>query len=247
MKCISHRQAIAERDKYGNWYQLKLFHITGFCHAIRAVLAWPLLVIGLYFAAAFIGSSIPSNANAVQPKDGIPIFVETNGVHVSLIVPITLGGEDLSDLIRPDQLREPAFYGTHAMIGWGHGGVYRHSETWAKVRSGDVASAVFGSDDVLLHIYHLSDPQVAPGRKMLRVTPDQYHSIIRQIRAAFLLNARGESQESPAYGPDNVFYMAHGHYTAIHTCNSWSGDVLRGAGVRTGIWTPMPGGVMKWF
>jgi uncharacterized protein (TIGR02117 family) len=247
MKGIGHRQMLAERNEHGNWPHLKLFHITGFWEVVRAVLGWPFLAIGLYFTAAFIGSSIPANANAVQPKDGIPIFVETNGVHVSLIVPITLASEDLSDLIRPDQLREPAYYGTHVMIGWGHGGVYRHSKTWATVRSGDVTSAVFGSDDVVLHVYHLSDPHPTPDRRMLRVTPVQYHSIIRQIRAAFLLDARHESQENPAYGPDNVFYVARGHYTALHTCNSWTGDVLRNAGVRIGIWTPMPGGVMKWF
>ncbi len=226
---------------------MKLFRITGFLSALRAVAAWPLLAIGFYFSTAFIGSSIPANADWVQPKTGVPIFVETNGVHVSLIVPIAAQGEDLSDLIRPDQLTDPAYAGTHAMIGWGHAGVYRNAQTWAKVRSGDIASAVSGSDDTLLHVYHLFDPKAQQGRKMLRVTPAQYHTIIRQIRAAFTLDEDGRSIASPAYGPDNIFYASHGRYTALHTCNSWTGDVLRSAGVRIGAWTPMPGGVMKWF
>ena len=93
-----------------------------------------------------------------EPENGIELFVETNGVHVSLIVPISAAGEDLSDLIRPQHLADPMLYGTHAMIGWGHEGVYRNAQSWAQVRSGDVASAFFGSPDTLLHVYHLIRP-----------------------------------------------------------------------------------------
>ena len=226
---------------------MKLFKITGVWSALRAVVGWLMMIIGLYFSAAFIGSSIPVNNDWRQPKNGIPIFVETNGVHVSVIVPITLAGEDLSDLIRPDQLSDPMLYGTHVMVGWGHGAVYRHTKTWSDVKVGDVASAIFGSDFTTLHVYHLVDPQPTSYRKQLRVTPAQYHKIITQIRTTFRLDKQGHSVATPAYGPNNLFYDSYGHYNALHTCNNWTGDVLRKAGVRIGIWTPMPGGVMKWF
>jgi uncharacterized protein (TIGR02117 family) len=226
---------------------LKLFKITGFWSTLRAAFGWLLLVIGLYFGAAYIGSAIPANNDWQQSENGIPIFVETNGVHVSVIVPITSSGEDLSDLIRPDQLRDPMLYGTHIMVGWGHGDVYRNTQTWGDIRAKDIASAIFGSDFTTLHVYHLIDPQPTAFRKKLRVSPAQYHAIIDQIRAAFRLDKQGHSVATPAYGPDNLFYDSYGHYNAFHTCNSWTGDVLRKAGVRIGIWTPMPGGIMKWF
>jgi uncharacterized protein (TIGR02117 family) len=208
---------------------------------------WPLLVIGLYMIAAIIGSYVPANADWKQPRDGIDIFVETNGVHVSLIVPISAEGEDLSDVIRPEHLLNRDLYGTHAMIGWGHGRVYRNAQTWSDVQSGDIASAIFGSDDTTLHIYHLINPKVLPHRKILKVSPQQYHIIISQIRGKFRLDAKGRSRAYAAYGPDNLFYDSYGHYSAINTCNNWTGEILRNAGVRIGIWTPMPGGVMRWF
>ena len=65
--------------------------------------------------AALVGSHVPANSDWVPPRDGVDIFVETNGVHVSLIVPMSAAGEDLSDLIRPDQLANPDLYGTHAI------------------------------------------------------------------------------------------------------------------------------------
>lgn len=226
---------------------MKLFHVHSWGSALRAAIGWPLLLIGLFMLAAWVGSSIPANADWSEPKDGVEIFVETNGVHVSLIVPVAAEGEDLSDVIRPDQMSDPFLYGTHAMIGWGHAGVYRNARTWAEVRSGDVVSAVFGSNDTLLHVYHRINPAANIYTKSIRVTPEQYHQIIAQIRARFRLNKEGRSIAFPAYAADNIFYAANGHYSAIYTCNEWTGSVLRNAGVRVGIWTPFAGGVMRWF
>ena len=198
-------------------------------------------------ASALIGSHIPANNGWKPAREGVDIFVESNGVHVSLIVPISVATEDLSDLVRPDQLTDPSVYGTHVMIGWGHGRVYRNAETWAEVKSGDIASAVIGSDDTVLHVYHVTGPVLQNNRKRIRVSGSQYRLIVSQIRAAFQLDADGRSTAHPAYGPDNLFYDSMGHYSALNTCNTWTGRVLRNAGVRVGIWTPMPGGVMRWF
>jgi uncharacterized protein (TIGR02117 family) len=226
---------------------LKLFRINSLWTALRAIVGWPLLLVGLYMLAALVGSHIPANANWTQPRDGIDIFVETNGVHVSLILPMSAAGEDLSDLIRPEHLQNRDLYGTHAMIGWGHGRVYRNARTWGDVQSGDIGSAIIGSDYTTLHVYHLINPQALPHRKTLRVTPQQYRSIVRQIRATFRLSKRGDSIAHPAYADDNLFYDSVGRYSAIYTCNNWTGDILRNAGVRIGVWTPLPGGVMRWF
>lgn len=232
---------------HGNWLHLKLFRINSVWTAIRAALGWPSLILGLYMAAALLGSLIPANAEWEEPDTGISIFVETNGVHVSLIIPISAAGSDMSDLVRPQDLQDPEYFGTDIMIGWGHGGVYRHSPTWSDVRMRDIASAIVGSDDTLLHIYHVTDPRPAPYRRQFRVSAAQYRVIVDQIRRSFRTNSKGHSMASAGYGPDNLFYAANGKYSAMHTCNNWTGDVLRRAGVKMGIWTPMPGGVMRWF
>jgi uncharacterized protein (TIGR02117 family) len=226
---------------------VKLFRINSVGTALRALIAWPLLAIGFYMIAALVGSFIHANGSWREPTEGVPIFVETNGVHVSLIVPMSAAGEDLSDLIRPEDLNYRELYGTHAMIGWGHGRVYRNAQTWRDVRSGDIASAIFGSDFTTLHIYHLIDPQPTSIRKRFLVSFEQYRYIIKDVRATFRLTKDGKSKAYPAYGPNNLFYDSKGRYSAFNTCNEWTAGVLRRAGVRMGIWTPMPGGVMRWF
>lgn len=210
-------------------------------------MGWPFLALGSYVAAALIGSFIPVNNGWIEPKSGIPIFVETNGVHVSLIVPMSAVGTDLSDLIRPDQFSDQVLVGTHVMIGWGHGGVYQNGATWKDVRIADVASAVLGSDLTMLHVYRLTNPQPSKYRRMIIVSPIQFRRIISQIRASFRLNDQGMTVAYAAYAANNVFYESHGHYSALNTCNNWTGSVLRNAGIRVGIWTPLPGGVMRWF
>ena len=226
---------------------MKLFRINNVLSGVRALIGWPALIVGLFFFCALIGSIIPANNAWRQPVDGIDIFVESNGIHVSLVLPISAAGEDLSDLVRPEHLSDPQLFGTHVMIGWGHQAVYRNARTWNDVRSGDVASAVLGSDQTTLHIYHLVDPKPLPHRKMLRVSAAQYRNIISQVRATFRLNEQQLSVAHPAYGPDNVFYDSVGHYSALNTCNNWTGTVLKNAGVRVGVWTPLPGGIMRWF
>jgi hypothetical protein len=37
-----------------------------------------------------------------------------------------------------------------------------------------------------------------------------------------------------------VFYEANSHFSIFRTCNVWIAEVLRGAGVPMGIWTPTP-------
>jgi uncharacterized protein (TIGR02117 family) len=230
----------------GKWLHLKLFRINSLWTALRALIGWPLIAIGLFFGAALVGSLIPANSGWQEPNEGVPIFVETNGVHVSLILPISAAGKDLSDLIRPEHLADRDLYGTHAMIGWGHGAVYRNARTWGDVKSGEIASAIFGSDDTTLHIYHLIDPQPNASRKRFMVSEAQYRHMIRDVRATFQLTD-GHSRAYQAYGADNLFYDSNGYYTALNTCNEWTAGILRRAGVRVGIWTPMPGGVMRWF
>lgn len=226
---------------------MKLFRINSVWTAIRAMFGWPSLLVGIYMVSALAGSLVPANNDWKPDPGGVDIFVETNGIHVSLIVPVSSAGEDLSDLIRPDQLNDPSLFGTHVMVGWGHGRVYQNAETWADVKSGDILSAIIGSDDTVLHVYHVTNPIPHESRKRFRVSENQYRLIIRQIRGAFRRDIDGRSNAHRAYGPDNLFYDSMGHYSALNTCNTWTGRILKNAGVRIGFWTPMPGGVMRWF
>ncbi|WP_417590849.1 TIGR02117 family protein [Parasphingorhabdus sp.] len=205
-------------------------------------------VIALYLLAALGGSLLPANQNWQSPDDGIELFIETNGLHTGIIMPVWSDVHDWTPLIRPEHLADPSLYGSHILVGWGHEGVYRNTRLWTDLRPGDALSAILGSDDVLIHVYHLKYPQAYPYyRRRLKVSEAEYRKIATLIAARFLLDDHYRSQPSPGYGEQDLFYQAHGHYSAFYTCNNWTSDVLQQAGIRTGRWTPFQGGVMRWF
>src|SRR5690606_36812875 len=45
--------------------------------------------------------------------------------------------------------------------------------------------------------------------------------------------------DGAGYGEYDRFYPAVGSFNAIAGCNTWTGAMLRRAGVQTGLWTPL--------
>jgi len=206
------------------------------------------LIIIFYLLAALMGSIFPANQSWNEPEDGIELFIETNGLHTGIIMPVWSDAHDWTDTIRPEHLADPSRFGTHILVGWGHEGVYRNTEKWTDLRVGDALSAVFGTGNALVHVYHLQYPQAYPHyRRSLKVSETEYRKIVEAVRAKIILNANGAPMPSEGYGKSDLFYQSAGTYTAFNTCNNWTNNVLKDAGIRTASWSPFQGGVMRWI
>jgi uncharacterized protein (TIGR02117 family) len=83
----------------------------------------------------------------------------------------------------------------------------------------------------------------ATGIRTLVLRPDEYRRLAAFIRRSFA----GRPAHRHGYGGWDVFYDARGTYSAVRTCNAWTGEALRHAGVRMGSWTPFPYTVMRWL
>ncbi|MGU3392214.1 TIGR02117 family protein [Sphingomonas sp. M1A8_2b] len=201
-------------------------------------------VIASYAVAGLIGGAIPSNRDWIAPAEGVHIFVESNGVHTGIIVPKVAAGVDWRGVARAEDLRDPR-YGAfdHVAFGWGEKSFYLETPTWADVKLRTVIGAAFGSTQTLMHVDHLPRPRAGDGAREIVVTPAQYRRLAAYIRASF----RDGGARYRGYAGYDAFYAANGRYDAVRTCNSWTGDALRFAGVRVGVWTPFPVTVMGWF
>ena len=211
--------------------------------ARRLAAALALLVCG-YGAAGMIGGALPSNAGWRSPAQGVTIFVESNGIHTGFIVPKLAAGVDWRDLARAGDLGDPRYAGyDHLAIGWGEKAFYLETPTWTDVRLKTILGAAIGSDDTLVHVEHLPEPHAADDVRVLVLRPDEYRRLAAFIRASVAPGGR----RYQGYGAYDSFYQGRGHYSAMATCNAWTGDALRHAGVRVGAWTPFPVTVMGWF
>lgn len=202
---------------------------------------WIAVALGLIALALAAGALIPANAGWVEPADGVDLFVETNGVHTGLTLPVFAAGVNWMDDF-PITDADPALPATHVLIGWGSREFYLNTPTWADLSWSTAGRAGLGLDTTLLHVVHLANPTEQVWRRPLRLTPDQYRALAAGIRAS---RAEGGGPIA-GYAKDDVFYPARGRYSVAITCNEWVGRRLRDAGVRTGVWTPLSDGVMRW-
>jgi len=200
-----------------------------------------------FFVTAFFGAIIPSNNIWEPPNDGIDIYVETNGVHVSIILPLHNDKGILRNKLQASHMRHPQYHSEYAMIGWGHKGVYLRAENWNDLTLSDASSAVFGTGNSLLHIYYLQKPKPSSYRKKIRISQVQYFHILNNIARYFQYNNNGKLNVYTGYSPNNIFYEANGRYSILNTCNVWAGRMLREAGIKIGYWTVFSQSIMYQF
>ena len=204
--------------------------------ALGALAALPLL----YALAALIGGLIPANAGWEEPRDGVVVFVRTNGVHTWIMVPTVNAQMDWRPLAPAAHIRDPLYAGNYLALGYGNREFYLNTPRWADLRPRTALAAAFGGGRSLMHVEHEWNPRVNEDQQRLVLTPDQYRRLAGHMVRSFELDGAGRTRPllGRGYGPADVFYEARGPYNAFLTCNEWTGAALRAAGVRTGIWTP---------
>jgi uncharacterized protein (TIGR02117 family) len=197
--------------------------------------------------AALIGSLWPVNRGWVEPVAGTTVWITASPIHTAIIVPVSAEGIDLSLTFRPTDLPDPADMGQYLAIGWGDRDFYVNTPTWSDLTLSTLTSAVIGSGQSVLHVDHIARPEDAAKLRPVRLTRAQYQRLIAAITATLTRGRDGLPHAEPGYGSRDLFYASTRAYHGGNTCNVWTGDMLAAAGVRTGLWSPMPQGIIWWF
>ncbi len=204
-------------------------------------------IVALVLLGAWIGSSIPRNADWREPAGSEPgvveIMVSDNGVHTEIVLPLVTAVKDWRGTFPVTDIPAANRPYTHVAVSWGEREVFLNTPTWADLRLSTALGAMIGGDG-LLHVAHYVRPAPGPANRPLRLTAAQYRRLVARIEAAALPAER--RVRHLGYADWDVFYDAPGRYRWNNTCNQWTSDTLAAAGVRTGWWTPFAGGVMKW-
>ncbi len=202
---------------------------------------------GLWALAALIGSIVPTNPGWRESDVGTTIWIASNPIHTAIVVPTSAEGIDLSLIFRPTDLPDPDDMGQYLAFGWGDRDFYINTPAWADLTPRATLSAVIGSGQSVLHVDHLRSPEEIPPLRPIRLSRAQYTALIAAITDTLALGADGHPVPTPGYGGLDLFYTSRRDYWLFNTCNIWTGDVLAKAGVRIGLWSPLPPGVTGWF
>ena len=210
---------------------------------LAGLIAIPLL----YFLAALFLGLIPANSAWRQAESGIAIFVRTNGVHTWILMPKTNAHMDWRPYIPGAHVRDPRWdAANYAAFGYGEREVYLNTPTWADLTLSDAFRAAIGTGEPLVHVEHVQEPRADEYNRRLVLRPEEYRRLVGFVRARFRLDRNGRTMPvlGRGYRDNDIFYLANGGYSAILTCNEWTGRALRTAGVRTGLWTPLEQSIM---
>ena len=213
--------------------------------SIRTIF-WRLLVLlvaipALYLTVSVCLALVPVNRNWTEPAQGQTVYLISNGIHTDLILPVAAQGLDWRPLIPRADMARPDPAAQWLAFGMGERKVYLETPRWRDVRPGTLWAAAAGGERVM-HVEWVADP--AWHARAIRLRPEEYRRLWSAIRAGFKLDAKGRIQriDHPGYGAGDAFYQGVGRANAINTCNVWTTDRLRLAGVKTSLWSPFPQG-----
>jgi uncharacterized protein (TIGR02117 family) len=211
--------------------------------AAAALVAVPIL----YFLAVLVLGLVPANPGWREAKAGVTVFVRTNGVHTWIMVPKVSSEMDWRPLVPGAHLRDAGWgAGDHVAFGYGNRTFYLETPTWGDLTMKNAFLAAFGQGRSLVHADHDHRPRPNDHQRPITLSRDEYRRLAAFIRASFQSDAQGRTLPliGRGYGGSDMFYEAVGPYSAVYTCNQWTGRALRRAGVRMGVWTPLSQSIM---
>lgn len=195
----------------------------------------------LYFFFTFLLTVIPSNRNFQATKDGVDLYVISNGVHTDICFAIddaNLNWEGILDFNKYQTERSQIKY---LSIGWGDKGFYFDTPTWADLSAKTALTAAFLPSATAMHITALKQtPRVGEMIRKTQVTKVQLDKIENYIlKHLQQKNGKAILIDCCRYdGFDDNFYEATGHYHLFRTCNTWANQSLKKGGVKTATWAP---------
>ena len=202
----------------------------------------PVGLAATYLTAAAAGGIIPHGAIPDPGPKEIEIYVQTNGVHADLLLPVSALDIDwrkrLPSFEDPD-LADGGF--SYMAFGWGDRAFYLTTPKWSDLKISTALLALSGLDGTVMHVQAANPPLTGANARQVHLSAAQYHELTAYIEESFAHDAAGAAIPIPGahyYGRHDAFYEAVGHYSAFNTCNEWTRRGLARAGQITPLWAP---------
>jgi uncharacterized protein (TIGR02117 family) len=120
------------------------------------------------------------------------------------------------------------------IFGWGSAAFYTTAGTYADITASAVLTAATG-DDAVIRLDALGPLPPLDGLRFLQLSEAQFQTLLAETAGALASQTR---LDHPGFTGSDAFFPAHGHFSALRTCNVWLGETLRAAGIPFGLWTP---------
>ena len=195
-----------------------------------------------YLTIALVGGSMTTGT---LKKDGeILIYVASNGIHTDVCIPSKTVKCDWSEFISTQPYKTTDT--SYIKIGWGDKGFFLDTPEWSDLTVSTALTAVFLPSSTAMHVAYIEQPKTSEICKKVSIDSKEYIRLIDFIKSSFekkknmiqLIAGKG-------YSNNDNFYEANNSYHLFRTCNSWTNEALKIAGVKTGVYALFPHGILS--
>jgi uncharacterized protein (TIGR02117 family) len=200
-----------------------------------------LKVIFTYGIIALFLGSIPVNRNFRQSGDGTNVFIISNGIHTDIVLPVKSRGDRWKRFFEQSKLY-PGFASVkYIAFGWGNREFYLNTPEWKDLTPRIALNALILKREAAMHVTFI-DFNITEGKsaKKIQLSPEQIERLSWIIQSSFKMDKNGCPMiiNSPGYSDNDLFFEARGRFSIFRTCNEWTNECLKKAGIKCGAWTP---------
>ncbi len=201
---------------------------------ILGILTIPLI----YLLVSLLLTLITVNKNNTNLKMEKTIYLNTNGIHLDIIIPVSAVDNNLISGLKIKDEKYLSF-------GWGDKNFYLNTPKWSDLTLKNTISALFLNSSTLIHLtkYSVKNPKWT----VVNLSEKQLAELNKYILKSFKLDEAGNKMilENKGYFFNDDFYKATGSYSCIKTCNSWVNSAFKMSGLKSCYWTPFDFGVIN--
>lgn len=203
-----------------------------------------LAFIVVYVLVVLITSNITVNPNP-EKSDEVSIYINTNGVHTDIVVPVKNEVKDWSKDILYSHTKSRDSIMKYLAFGWGDRGFYLDTPEWSDLKAGTAAKAAFYLGTSAMHTRYYSDIHEDDECVKIDISKKDYESLVQYITESFKLDNSQKVQwiANRSYGAYDAFYEGTGGYSLFYTCNTWANNALKAANQKAALWTVYDGGI----
>lgn len=193
----------------------------------------------IYFALSLLCTYITIDRKVNNPTSEKIIYLNTNGIHLDIVLPISAIDTALLSGIENQESAE------YLSFGWGDENFYLYTPTWKDLTFNNAFTALFLKSSTLMHVTRYPVKQ----EKWVRVniSQEELDSLNAFIEKAFSKKESGNKiiLNNKGYNKYDDFYKANGSYSALNTCNSWVNLAFKESGMKACFWTPFDFGLLQ--
>jgi len=219
----------------------KIFKTIAYCFVTLV------LIVGIYFLSERILSRMTVNETQTTEPKNITIYVMSNGVHTDLVFPIQNEFINWTTIFPYGNTLGKQTHFKYIAIGWGDKGFYLNTPEWKDLKVSTALVAATGIGETALHVTFYNNIQENDLTKKIVISENQYKDLIKYVENSIEWNTESSAQfieTNAQYGNNDAFYEANGAYSIFFTCNSWTNDALKSAGIKASKWVAFDKGIL---